>query len=511
MNRRLIFFISSLVIFVLTSSLFFVNQYIQPLLPSNLSSPLFLVSGIILGVVTFLAGFKDTYELIEKFVKRTDSSSAHISNPPNERHRKAALRNLEHVWIKGFLEPSLHNIVRVELVMVYAPHAVTRTWEYTLQQPKKQPQVIPIGTPIIKVFQQSGNCLIVLGEPGSGKTITLLELARDLRSKALRDNTQPIPFFLNLSSWGKTDKDLVEWLVKEIYVQYQVAYGASRTWLAENQIALLLDGLDEIPQQYRDSCVTAINEFRKKYMADLAVASRSADYTELTEKLNLSTAIIIQPLSPLQVDRFLEKVGQNATNLRQAVKYDKDLQELLSSPLMLCIATLAYNNRSTDAIKNLSSNKDGHNQIIANYIDYSLKRHLVGRKYTPEQAVYWLSNFARAQYRWSNTLTIHYANYERLMTRNTFRSFWLVSTPFYSLCKGIILGLIGGLVLSNRAGFQAGLQFGFFVGVTAAIVDFILSYGWDREPYNPDHATKLNDMPGVLSKPTNLSEKLWLW
>ena len=68
---------------------------------------------------------------------------------------------------------------------------------------------------IIDVFDQANQSLLILGEPGSGKTIMLLELARHTLARAQSDLTQPIPVVFNLSAWGEKRLPLTEWLIEE--------------------------------------------------------------------------------------------------------------------------------------------------------------------------------------------------------------------------------------------------------------------------------------------------------
>ncbi len=58
--------------------------------------------------------------------------------------------------------------------------------------------------------------LLVLGEPGAGKTTMLLELARDLLSRAERDPIKPMPVIFSLSAWTEAKPSLAEWLVDEL-------------------------------------------------------------------------------------------------------------------------------------------------------------------------------------------------------------------------------------------------------------------------------------------------------
>jgi len=61
--------------------------------------------------------------------------------------------------------------------------------------------LLPPDTKIVDVFDEMGQNLLVLGEPGSGKTTMLLELARDTIARAEKDSDEPIPVVFNLSSW----------------------------------------------------------------------------------------------------------------------------------------------------------------------------------------------------------------------------------------------------------------------------------------------------------------------
>ena len=45
--------------------------------------------------------------------------------------------------------------------------------------------------------------MVLWGPPGSGKTTTLLTLARDLLDRADWDDQHPIPVIFNLSSWSQ--------------------------------------------------------------------------------------------------------------------------------------------------------------------------------------------------------------------------------------------------------------------------------------------------------------------
>jgi predicted NACHT family NTPase len=79
----------------------------------------------------------------------------------------------------------------------------------------------------------------------------LLELARDLITRAERDVSLPIPVIFNLSSWANSKQKIQHWLMRELSTKYQVSRALGRTWIREQQLLLLLDGLDEVRESLR--------------------------------------------------------------------------------------------------------------------------------------------------------------------------------------------------------------------------------------------------------------------
>ncbi len=109
----------------------------------------------------------------------------------NQRNRQAMLQLVKNFWVKGVLEQSLHGAAMIELGMEERAEAVERPWDMVLQTDRED-RPLPSGTKIIDVFDEMGGSLLILGEPGSGKTTMLLELARDTIACAEKDLIQPI-------------------------------------------------------------------------------------------------------------------------------------------------------------------------------------------------------------------------------------------------------------------------------------------------------------------------------
>ncbi|MEZ4735449.1 MAG: effector-associated domain EAD1-containing protein [Caldilineaceae bacterium] len=138
------------------------------------------------------------------------------------RNRQAMLNLVYDIWVKGVLEHSLYNQLLIDLDMEQRPEAVERPWGMVLETPAQDSRLLPAGTKIATVFAELNQSMLILGEPGSGKSTMLLELARDLLAQAAQNSTLPIPVLFNLSSWANKRSPIRQWLVDELREKYQI-------------------------------------------------------------------------------------------------------------------------------------------------------------------------------------------------------------------------------------------------------------------------------------------------
>lgn len=267
------------------------------------------------------------------------------------RYRRVMLELVKSTWIKGVLEKSLYNEVLITLGMEDRPGAVDHPWDVQVRMPDQNNRTLPTGTSILDVFDEMNGSMLILGVPGSGKTTTLLELAREMLARAERDLSLPIPVVFNLSSWADLNQPLHEWLVNELTNKYYVSNDLAVSWIRNDELFLLLDGLDEVKADQRNDCVQTVNEFRKLHgSTPMVVCSRIQDYEELTRRLNLNGATLLQPLTREQVEEYLERAGPDLTGLRQLVNHESALDELVQQPFFLNIAILAFSGLSVEDI-----------------------------------------------------------------------------------------------------------------------------------------------------------------
>jgi len=265
------------------------------------------------GVAAFLGSFAVSDAPITSILEY------HPTPAQRERNRRAMLGMVRDFWVKGVLEQSLHGAAMIELGLDVQADAVEHPWDVVLQTEREE-RTLPPGTRIMDVFDQMGRNLLILGAPGSGKTTMLLELARDTIVRAEQDLSQPIPVVFNLSSWADKRQPIADWLVEELNTKYNIPKRVARPWVENDDLLLLLDGLDEVRLEHREACVKAINDFRQEYgLIPLVVCSRIADYEAFTTRLKLQGAVLVQPLTPQQVDEYLRGASMALSAVREMV------------------------------------------------------------------------------------------------------------------------------------------------------------------------------------------------
>ena len=184
--------------------------------------------------------------------------------------------------------------------------------------------------------------LLILGEPGTGKTVALLELARDLLQSTETDPSLPVPVVFNLSSWAAKRSSLADWMGAELTAKYQIPKPTGSAWLSSGALFPLLDGLDEVAAESRAACVDSINTWLQDTMSGVAVSCRFKEYNELPARLNLNGAIRIQPFSREQVLTFVQEAGPPLAALRTLLDQDSGLLLEARTPLMLTLMVCAF-------------------------------------------------------------------------------------------------------------------------------------------------------------------------
>lgn len=322
---------------------------------------------------------------------RTSPQRRQPLNQQEYRWKKVLLNKVKDSWIKGVLENSLHTKVLFELDI--KKHS---DLEECSQDSDKSFEWLQASD----IFEEmgAGRTLLILGEPGTGKTISLLRLAERLIKRTEQDLSLPIPVVFNLSSWGIKRQPIADWLISELNSNYSVSSALGKQWVDQEDLILLLDGLDEVKSDFRNDCVKYLNEFIATYfVTEIVVCSRIRDYEALSKRLKLRSAICIQPLSSEYIDWYLEDVGKPLSGLRKLLHNDKELEKFARTPLIFSVMTITYQNYSLEALlKEMKVKKDRYTRLFNNYIEKMYpRRNTQDDIYSIQKLKFWLTYLAK--------------------------------------------------------------------------------------------------------------------
>lgn len=144
------------------------------------------------------------------------------------------------------LRNSLHNWVKLDLYMEDQQHRVGRAdrkYELVPEDPlpvnrvlystdlARQPLVLKLTQKIDEVFNRPDiqQKLLILGEPGAGKTTELLTLAKALIAQAKADLDRPIPIILELSTWK--GESIEFWITVQLKKRFNLETTIVQQWL----------------------------------------------------------------------------------------------------------------------------------------------------------------------------------------------------------------------------------------------------------------------------------------
>lgn len=354
------------------------------------------------------------------------------------------LQRVKKFWIDGVLERATLGEDTMTLPNEMRPSAVWNPWEGVAEA---EPEDVTARTDlkIGEIFSESNRSLLILGNPGAGKTTTLLELTRDLAAVAERDASHAVPVVLHLSTWNDPTESLESWIEAELSAKYQIPRRVASYWLEQRRLIFLLDGLDEVRSDILSMCIENINNFiDQSNPPGMAVACRATDYTTQPNKLKLTAAVELKSLSSAQILSSIDRSDTSNTSLGLALQKHEALRDLARSPLMLGVIKLTYKESSDESSIDLNRGTlaEVQEQLFETYVARMFRRKSKSDDaYTPEQTVSRLRWLARRMSdRRQSVLMIE--NLQPNWLSNAYQR------AIYGISLSLVLGLLTALVTS---------------------------------------------------------------
>ncbi|WHT22829.1 NACHT domain-containing protein [Crossiella sp. CA-258035] len=327
--------------------------------------------------------------------------------------------------------------------------------------------------------------LVVLGEPGGGKSTMAMLLVLDLLAD--REPADPVPFLVNLAPWHPGEA-LHDWLARQLDREHAGLGGRAEClrFLASGRVLPVLDGFDELPGWHQQDALAAIDE-AVDGGKPLILTCRTREYLDLLTRTRspLANAAVVElaPVTAEDVRTFLD-VSTDARPRWQPVldriraEPGGELALALSTPLMVSLARTVYAEPGTEPA-----------ELLALPDREAVQRHLLEAfvpslyperdpRYPVADVVEWLTVLACYLGHWEiNGIAwweLHYA-----LPR--FRS-WLLRL----LHPGIPLGGLLGLAVGGAAEHWLDLRLAWLPGAAAGLaLGLLISFRWPPETPRP--------------------------
>lgn len=325
---------------------------------------------------------------------------------------------------------------------------------------------------IITKWDQARGRLVLLGEPGYGKTVAALTLLNQIND--VDSPGKPVVELFPLVEWYRwrsshPGENLCSWLAYQLALTHpELSAKTTRALVDHDLVVPLLDGLDEVPAAHRRLCKEAIDDYgrRSKPFRPFVVTSRAREYAELRPKpAGRDCQVALLGLTPQQVSAVLDKQtsGRPEWNaVRHQVATKRSLAQLLQSPLRLAIAVRTYREPQGDPRELFTLNR---HDAEAHLWDRLLSGTTGFGRADSADVIKWLRFLATAmkqqgrQRLWLHELYLFAPtdfDYERRFAIGI------------RLTVGLIIALIAGLTFTLTAGLDHGVVAGALMGLVAS-------------------------------------------
>jgi NACHT domain len=351
---------------------------------------------------------------------------------------------------------------------------------------------------VVAAFRQlPARQLVVLGEPGAGKTVLAMLFTLDLLNVRMPD--EPVPVLLSISSWNPLAEHLDTWLARRLVEDYPAlantdVYGpdVAPLLVRHRRLIPILDGLDEMSPAMHGAAIKSLDRALAKG-GPLVVTCRSDEYQTAVAAsgrfLSRAAVVEIEPINVTSIIEFLT-TAQTAGDTRWRPIFEHlrahpggALTQALSTPLMVYLARIAYANPATTPAELCDRNCFPNRITIEEHLLDAYLPSVYGNQPRPllardDPPITTFHPYSLDQVqRW---LTFVAGHLQQQQTRDL--AWWQLhhALPYHAKkwVGGFVIGLVDGLIcaLGLRIGIgSVGIAAGSTGGLTAALVNALMT------------------------------------
>lgn len=212
---------------------------------------------------------------------------------------------------------------------------------------------VKAGQSIYDTFVKQGESLLVLGDPGVGKSTTVNELQHRLMEdfESPTQVSRRVPVRFSLKAWSD-EQPMVDWMALTMARLTNVPEKVCKQFIEAGDILPLFEDFDQVDADTRVACVQAINAYKESVADGLLVASDNREYRQLPAgaRLALNAAVSLKPFTREQVLKKVEELGEKYAGLLEVLRRDPNLLSDARSHRDLIQMITAYEGKSAEEI-----------------------------------------------------------------------------------------------------------------------------------------------------------------
>jgi hypothetical protein len=188
--------------------------------------------------------------------------------------------------------------------------------------------------------------VVITGRVGQGKSMLLRFLAsNELESFGAGDHEVPIPLFLELRQF--TSGGLREFVLASLTEIGLECDASVFEYLAKRkQLALLLDGFDEVPTERRPQMLTDLERLRTRYEGLRIVVTSRPNISGIEHLSGFATRKLLDLDAKTRAGLIRKQYGPDQSDTAEGLILElgrRELGKLVTSPLMSVLVVIHYN------------------------------------------------------------------------------------------------------------------------------------------------------------------------